>query len=531
MSHRKLPSPRFSLERAAALILLSASAPVSGVFSFENQIGLAGVHPWEGVCLAIPTPNLSDGTAVTLVEPQSRRILDARVAGRLDGSCVSGGEVPGLIGRHGDSNYRLRIVDGNPRDYDVLVATLLPVSEHAVRDGYVRADLDRDGEDESFRSCLSSEGLHLTVWSGSPLEGERRWHHYHYLGFDLDPSAQDCTKADYESEMPASSRKELQAYVPQMEDVSESNRSFSYDATLIDRASAERVAEHFHAKFGQDESPHVYSIPGQESVYLVSAVKDHRGLEDFGWRFLLVLDEGGGLRTIYRGKGMGDSYSLLPTFFADDDEALILAEIGAEYSWGLEAYALVGKTMRYLGPLDVAAWSGENYVNPLEHSKVTSGEAGYRVQFFSDLTLDPGGIHQWTLPKLKASISFIEDRDRFVLHEDSVGSQACFFLIDETQSQAGDDAEISNDFVYYFDGMVPWLDRRRISYSFQSRFPLKMIAAGHNEDTISGDELRSNAGVVLMAPNGSRKILYGVSTDVDLASEITEFFGLGQSVE
>jgi len=54
----------------------------------------------------------------------------------------------------------------------------------------LRADLDGDGKPESFKACTSSEGVHLTVWSGTPLKagGVRRWHAYYYLDYDTEPS-------------------------------------------------------------------------------------------------------------------------------------------------------------------------------------------------------------------------------------------------------------------------------------------------------------------------------------------------------
>jgi hypothetical protein len=192
---------------------------------------------------------------------------------------------------------------------------------------------------------------------------------------------------------------------------------------------------------------------------------------------------------------MADSYSLLPTFYTDDDKVLILAEIGTEYSWGLVVYELVGDAMRDLGPINATYWSGESNVNPLAQSKVTSGKGGYRVQFYSDLTLNPGGLYEWTLPRLKDSISFVQDRDRFVLEDDSVGNQVCFFLIDESRSETADDSEVRSDFVYYIREIVPWLKSKRIAYSFQERLPLKMIAAGRDEISISGEELQMNIGV------------------------------------
>jgi len=165
-------------------------------FEPERDIGLAGIHPVEGPCLAIRSEGIPTGAAVTLVSPQSQKILVARVAGPLDGSCVTG-SYPALLGDHDDSVYLLDLVEGTMRPGDVLIATLVPPSRYAVRGQRVRAELDGREPEESFRLCLSAEGLHLTVWSGEPLTGRRRWHDYHYLGFELDEAAQDCTEADY----------------------------------------------------------------------------------------------------------------------------------------------------------------------------------------------------------------------------------------------------------------------------------------------------------------------------------------------
>ena len=43
------------------------------------------------------------------------------------------------------------------------------------------------------RSCASTEGLHLTLWSGVPLKSQRLWHQYYYAGYDTQPT---CTPAD-----------------------------------------------------------------------------------------------------------------------------------------------------------------------------------------------------------------------------------------------------------------------------------------------------------------------------------------------
>jgi len=46
-----------------------------------------------------------------------------------------------------------------------------------------------------IRACTSSEGVHLTAWNGKPLAGERLWHQYIYLGYDVEPT---CSEQDYE---------------------------------------------------------------------------------------------------------------------------------------------------------------------------------------------------------------------------------------------------------------------------------------------------------------------------------------------
>jgi hypothetical protein len=48
--------------------------------------------------------------------------------------------------------------------------------------------------DVRVRTCASTEGLHLTLWSGPVLKGQRLWHAYCYLGYDVEP---DCQPEDY----------------------------------------------------------------------------------------------------------------------------------------------------------------------------------------------------------------------------------------------------------------------------------------------------------------------------------------------
>jgi hypothetical protein len=74
---------------------------------------------------------------------------------------------------------------------DVGIAVLAPGPSTS---GGAPTDIDKDGIPEGYRSCTSAEGLHLTVWAAEPLKSRRVWHHYHYLGYDTEPT---CVEADY----------------------------------------------------------------------------------------------------------------------------------------------------------------------------------------------------------------------------------------------------------------------------------------------------------------------------------------------
>lgn len=79
----------------------------------------------------------------------------------------------------------------------VPVVILGKVPEPRMRGDTVLLEIEPGKEPWRFRSCASTEGIHATAWSGTPLTAPRRWHSYYYLGYDVEP---DCTPADYESD-------------------------------------------------------------------------------------------------------------------------------------------------------------------------------------------------------------------------------------------------------------------------------------------------------------------------------------------
>jgi len=138
-------------------------------WSYESNLGVVAAQAGKG-CLQIRNPAVPPNTEIRLVTtglPQS--VADARVGAR-DSTC---------------SGYGVSPVAGQ-----MPVIGVIHYQGEFRKDGdLVAADLDGDGAPEYFRACLSQEGIHFTVWTGTPLTGKLRWHQYHYLGYDISP---DC---------------------------------------------------------------------------------------------------------------------------------------------------------------------------------------------------------------------------------------------------------------------------------------------------------------------------------------------------
>ena len=179
----------------AILTMLIACCFWTGQFSFDSHVGV--VDAKEGnLCLNIVNPHLSNGTAVSLILPHKpQRVARAVIEEKTALSCSSN--------PFADSNtsfYRLKLV-GKQKTVNLseplppTIAIVDPGKSIFVRRGIASGDLDGDGTTEFFRICTSSEGNHLTIWSGKPLRGKKRWHSYYYLGYDVVPT---CNKRDYE---------------------------------------------------------------------------------------------------------------------------------------------------------------------------------------------------------------------------------------------------------------------------------------------------------------------------------------------
>ena len=125
----------------------------------------------------IANVGLSRGQRVQFVTSSSPQDSgEAEILGKADDTCKdSSQDTPGVI------RYSFKVNQGA---LGLAPAFVIANSARPLRrtgEG-VAADLDGDRQPGHFRACTSSEGLHLTVWKGRPLEGQRKWHYYYYLG-------------------------------------------------------------------------------------------------------------------------------------------------------------------------------------------------------------------------------------------------------------------------------------------------------------------------------------------------------------
>jgi hypothetical protein len=183
-------------------IKVSEEAVLPPLSKFDRKIGVIDMDQGRFRCFRTRAAGLKPGTRVLLVDILSenfgdgQRVLEASVRKALNRSCArndsdAGDDQPELT-----HYYTLRL-EGNNKGVDMSmgIGVIAPAGLPKLVDKKVVLDVDNDGKPEYFRSCASSEGMHLTIWTGEPLKGKRVWHSYYYLNYDTEPT---CDEKDWE---------------------------------------------------------------------------------------------------------------------------------------------------------------------------------------------------------------------------------------------------------------------------------------------------------------------------------------------
>ncbi len=160
-------------------------------FAYETDVGVVvadrGHH-----CLVIPAA-IDSGSTLQVVAVSFAGSGEAPAAGHARVTGLETGTCGAIHAKPFDRRYRVALPPGFAAWGTPLVA-LRNAGPVTVEASALTGDLEGNGTPEYFRMCSSSEGLHLTIWSGEPLVGPRRWHFYYYLGYDVEPN---CSEADY----------------------------------------------------------------------------------------------------------------------------------------------------------------------------------------------------------------------------------------------------------------------------------------------------------------------------------------------
>ena len=162
-----------------------ARSPRPESFSYDDRVAIA-VAGGDKVCVSAKGALFKPGDDVRLVDPGMQKSWLAVVEPATEPCEPSVSDVP-------LRPIRVKVTGDQPPPFIGLAIQVPRASTFDVINGAVVTDLDGDGQREFFRSCTSVEGVHLTVWSGAALSGHRRWHAYHYVGYDMVPS---CTAAE-----------------------------------------------------------------------------------------------------------------------------------------------------------------------------------------------------------------------------------------------------------------------------------------------------------------------------------------------
>jgi len=145
--------------------------------AYTPRVGL-GVMTGSRTCIAIANANLPIGSAVTLISPIAPQTFNqAEIGVPSAAACPISKDVNTAV-----SNYDVHIPAGTslPKLTPLVAVVGTAAQFSTTTSNNVQADLDQNGKTEFFRACSADDGIHVTVWSGNPLDGTLLWHGLYY---------------------------------------------------------------------------------------------------------------------------------------------------------------------------------------------------------------------------------------------------------------------------------------------------------------------------------------------------------------
>ena len=210
---------------------------------------------------------------------------------------------------------------------------------------------------------------------------------------------------------------EMAIHRPDEAFVSEDGKLFTYDRAGMPLEEAKEVAAYIFRVFGSGKFPFIYKIPGYANYYIVAAI-GYQTDKNRGPRFFLIRKRNNRYRNIFTTKGAGDSYTLNPTFFYNENTVMILAEVGMDSCRGFSIFKFEPDRgyLKWFGMLDVAkpAVTYNEVVSPIDAVRMFADDDKYRIEIFGDIVFKPGDKEEKVYKYEGESFKFINKRRRFI---------------------------------------------------------------------------------------------------------------------
>jgi hypothetical protein len=176
------------------LVLLLASllaAPPAAL----PPIGVASLTPGRS-CVLIEGAAVPSGSPLTIVTPHTpQKVIEATITGPAPSCNPTHAQPTPDVDEQSSSPelaraYGVELKRADPDVADLGVAFIGRISARRLSGVYELRASDVYPR-VRVRSCTSMEGVHLSVWSGTPRASRRLWHSYLYLGYDVEPTCED----------------------------------------------------------------------------------------------------------------------------------------------------------------------------------------------------------------------------------------------------------------------------------------------------------------------------------------------------
>jgi hypothetical protein len=171
----------------AAAVLLSRPDMLDAASAPEGRFGVVLTSDERSLCFQLAGAAPEKGATISVILLDAPQLLLRATVGDRVADC---GEP--LVAA--EPHYRATLAAPVPASRSLAGSAVVSGAHEVVRsEGAVVLRFAGETGDVRLRECASAEGLHLTAWRGEPVRGERIWHAYFYLGYDVEA---DCDAAE-----------------------------------------------------------------------------------------------------------------------------------------------------------------------------------------------------------------------------------------------------------------------------------------------------------------------------------------------